>query len=94
MGGVLSPYLFNMYSSTINTVILSEISINAFAVTIPFKNLLYHARKRKKKTMNMLESKMNIIAEWMGSNQLKMNAGKTELILFGANHQLKKMNSI
>ena len=63
-------------------------------MTIPFKNPFYYARKRKKKTMNMLESTMNNIDEWMGSNQLKMNASKTQFILFGTNHQLKKTTSI
>ena len=62
-------------------------------MTIPFKNLLYHARKRKKKTMNLLESMMNNIDKLMGSNQLKMNAGKTEFIIFGTNHKLKKTTS-
>ena len=43
--------------------------------------------------MNMLECTMNNIDELMGSNQIKMNANKTEFILFGTNHQLKKITS-
>ena len=43
--------------------------------------------------MNVLESTMNNIVEWMGSNQLKMNASKTKFILFCTNHQLKKTTS-
>ena len=44
--------------------------------------------------MNMLESTMTSIDELLGSNQLKMIASKTQIILFGTNHQLKKTTSI
>ena len=42
--------------------------------------------------MNMLESTMNNIDEWVGS-WLKMDISKTEFILFGTDHQLKKTTS-
>ena len=92
--GILSSYLFNSYSSTIDTVIPLEISINAFADDHSLQKSFVPCKKEEKKEMNMLESIMNNIDEWMGSNWLKMNASKIEFILFCTNHQLKKTTSI
>ena len=92
-GGILSPCLFNSYSITIDTVIPSEISINAFADDYFPQKSIVPCKKEEEKTMNMIESTMNNIDEWMGSNQLKINASKTELILYGTNYQLKKKTS-
>ena len=42
------------------------------------------------RTVKQLEECMVRIKKWMGLNWLKMNESKTELILFGSRHQLKK----
>ena len=47
-------------------------------------------QERGRKNYEYVRTTMNSIDEWMGSNQLKMNASKTQFILFGTNHQLKK----
>ena len=66
--GILSPYLFTSYSSTKDTVIPSEISINAFADDHSLQKSFVPYKKEEEKTMNMLESTMNNIDEWMCSN--------------------------
>ena len=50
-----------------------------------------HERGRKNYEYARIYSEQQQSA--MGSNQLKMNASKTELILFDTNHQLKKITS-
>ena len=95
-GSILGPILFTLYTTPLGKI------CNTHAVTYHLyadNQQLYLAFKpsnagAKEQCTEQLQGCIADIHKWMSANMLKLNDEKTELIMFGTNHQLKKMESI
>ena len=95
-GSILGPILFTLY-----TILLGKIC-NKHAVTYHLyadDQQLYLAFKpsnsgAEEQCIKQLLGCIADIHNWMSANMLKLNDYKTEYIMFGTNHQLRKMDSV
>ena len=95
-GSILGPILFMLYTTPLGKI------CNKHAVTYHLyadDQQLYLAFKpsnagAKEQCIEQLQGCIADIHKWMSANMLKLNDEKTEFIMFGTNHQLKKMESI
>ena len=90
-GSCSGPVLFCLYSSTLPKLIPAGINLQAFAddhtISKGFKLNASEINSAKL----CLEETLYDIHNWMKENRLKMN-NKTEFIIFGGNHYLRKCN--
>ena len=87
------PILYLAYASTLRYVIpdTNMININGYTDDHSLnKNFRADNRIEEISPIRSLELCMNDIKGWMDSNRLKMNATKTEFIMFGSKKQLQK----
>ena len=87
------PILYLAYASTLRYVIpvTSMINLNGYADDHSLnKNFRADNRIEEISTIRSPEACMNDIKDGMDSNRLKMNATKTEFIMFGSKKQLQK----
>ena len=92
-GSLAGAIFYLAYASTLRYVIpvTSMINLNGYADDHPLnKNFKADNRIEEVSTITSLEVCMNDIKDWMDSNRLKMNATKTEFIMFGSKKQLQK----
>ena len=90
-GGSGSPWIFNCYCSTIQTVIPTSISLNAFADDHNISQSFSLTDESGEETaLHNLEHCLMDIITWMHENRLKINPTKTELIYLGSRKQLTK----
>ena len=92
-GNLAGPILYLAYTSTLRYVIpdTNMNNINGYTVDHSLnKNFRANNRIEEISTIRSLELCMNDIKDWMDSNRLKMNATKTEFIMFGSEKQLQK----
>ena len=90
---ILGPILFTLYTTPLRKI------CNKHAVTYHLyadNQHLYLAFKpsnagAKEQCTEQLQGCLADICKWMSANMLKLNDDKTEFIMFGTNHQLKKM---
>ena len=85
--------LYLAYASTLKYVILDTgaINLNRYADDHSLnKNFRADNRTEENSAIEFLEACMDDIKGWMDSNRLKMNATKTEFIMFGSREQLQK----
>ena len=84
-GSLAGPVLYLAYASTLRYVILdtSMINLNGYADD-HFLNKNFRADNRieENSAIKSLEACMDDIKDWMDRNRLKMNAMKTEFIIF------------
>jgi len=93
-GSCLGPWLYLTYAGTLFDVVPPSITVYGFADD-------HTANKRFKPTsfsvertaIQELERCALVINNWMNENKLKMNASKTEFIMFGSRPQLNKCQS-
>ena len=83
-GSCLGPWLYLTYAGTIFDIVPPSISVFGFAddykVIIRLKPTLV---EEEMTAIYELQESAITINDWMNSNKLKMNASKTEFILFG-----------
>ena len=92
-GSLAGPILYLAYASTLRYVIpdTNMININGYADDHSLnKNFRTNNRIEEIHMIRSLELCMNDIKDWMDINRLKMNATKTEFIMFGSKKQLQK----
>ena len=95
-GSILEPILFKLYTTPLRKI------CNKHAVTYHLyadDQQLYLAFNpsnagAKEQCIEQLQGCIADIRKWMSANMLKLNDEKTEFIMFGTNHQLKKTESI
>jgi len=89
-GSCMGPVLYLAYASTLQDVIPSHIDLHGYAddhaVKLSFKANDLAAQHD---TINQLQRCLQDINEWMNMNRLKMNASKTEFIIFSSRQHLK-----
>ena len=95
-GSILVPILFTLYTTPLRKI------CNKHAVTYHLyadDQQLYLAFKpsnagAKEQCIKQLQGCIADIHKWMSANMLKLNDDKTEFIMFGTNHQLRKSDSV
>ena len=95
-GSILGPKLFTLYTTPLGKI------CNKHAVTYHLyadDQQLYLAFKpsnagAKEQCIEQLQGCIGDILKWMSTNMLKLNNDKTEFIMFGTNHQLRKLDSV
>lgn len=93
-GSIIGPRLFCVYSSTLETVISNDITMSAFADD----HTLYKGYNPKDQTetdlvMRKLETTLQDVQTWMSENRLKMNASKSEFVIFSSKRLSKHINT-
>ena len=78
-GSTLGPLLFLLYINDLNSVFNKAITIHFADDT----NLSY-ASKKLSSTDTVMNYELKKLAEWLRSNKLSFNSGKSELIIFRA----------
>ena len=90
-GSCSGAYLFNLYCSTLNDIVPSDLHLSGFvddhAVRKEFRA---NDRNAELQTKEEIEECMVNIRQWMDQVTLKMNSVKTEFIYFGSKVQLGK----
>ena len=93
-GSCGSPVLYSVYAGSLQTEILANVRLNAFAddhsINYAFKA---NNREQEVETMNSLEQCLLGVNRWMTQNRLKMNTEKTEFIIFGSGQNLPKCST-
>ena len=92
-GNLAGTILYLAYASTLRYVSpdTNMININGYADDLSLnKTFRGNNRIEEISMIRSLELCMNDIKDWMDSNRLKMNATKTEFIMFGSKKQLQK----
>ena len=76
-GSTLGPFLFSLYINDLNSVFNK-------AITIYFadKTHLSYASEKLSTTESVMNYKLKKLAEWLRSNKLSLNSGKSELVIF------------
>ena len=88
-GSCAGPVLYILYASTMQEVIGNKVDLHGYADDHALK-IQFLPTKNENIAISTLEKFSKEIKSWMDSNRLKMNTSKTEFILFGSKHQLKK----
>ena len=90
-GSCSGAYLFNLYCSTLNDIIPSDLHLSGFvddhAVRKEFRA---NGRNVELQTKEKIKECMVNIRQWMDQVRLKMNSAKTEFIYFGSKVHLGK----
>ena len=90
-GSCAGPVLYLAYASAMQEIIPTEIDLHGYADDLALKNKFNPTKKGEElRAISNLENCAVDIMKWMASNRLKMNASKTEFILFGSRQQLEK----
>ena len=92
-GSLAGPVLYLAYASTSRYVIpgTNMINLNGYADDHSLnKSFRADDRIEEISTIKSLKACMNDITDWTDSNRLKMNATKTEFIMFGSTKQMQK----
>ena len=88
-GSCSGAYLFNLYCSTLNDIVPSDLHLSGFtddhSVREEFRA---NDRNAELQTKEKIEECMVNIRSWMDQVRLKMNSAKTEFIYFGSKVQL------
>ena len=94
-GSILGPVLFNVYSSTLsNEVDKHDVDLFGYADDHGvYKSFSPSEDGQEFECLSEVEGCLNNVYDWMCCNRLKMNASKTEYILFGSKPQLTKCKS-
>ena len=88
-GSCAGPILYLLYASTMKEVVPDNIDLHGYADDHALK-IHFSPSKSEVSAISTLEDCAVKIKQWMDSNRLKMNASKTEFILFGSKQQIKK----
>ena len=84
-------YLFNLYCSTLNDIIPSDLHLSGFADDHSVrKEFRANDRNAELQTKEEIEECMVNIRSWMDQVRLQTNLAKTEFIYFGSKLQLSK----
>ena len=93
-GSCMGPVLYLSYAGTLQEIIPADIMLHGYADDHAVK-LSFPTNDENNQTIAIesLEQCARNIKNWMDQNRLKMNASKTEFIMFGSKEQLMKCNT-
>ena len=90
-GSCSGAYLFNLYCSTLNVIVPSDLHLSGFTDNHSVrKEFRANDRNAELQTKEEIEECMVNVRSWMQWVRLKMNSAKTEFIYFGSKVQLSK----
>ena len=90
-GSCSGAYLFNLYCSTLNDIVPSDLHLSGYADDHSVrKEFRANDRNAELQTKEEIEECMVNIRLWMDQVRLKMNSAKTKFIYFGSKVQLSK----
>jgi len=87
-GSILGPLLFTLYVNDMSTAVNCDLSLYAD------DSMLLISGENVNHVEEALEQEMNEISKWLQANKLSLHLGKTESILFGSVHKLKKVSKM
>lgn len=89
-GSILGPLLFSIFINDLPLVLL-HCSVHLYADD----TVIYTSNPHLTQIQNMLQSDFNALQEWLYSNNLLLNKGKSHTMIFGTKHMFKlKSNNI
>jgi len=91
-GSVLGPLLFTMYTTPLSTVIHGH-SISHHLYADDSQLYISFSSGDSAGQLNSLKSCLDSVLQWMLSNKLKLNPGKTEFLLIGHRQQRQKFSA-
>ncbi len=83
-GSVLGPLLFSIFINDL-PLILSHCSVHLYADD----TVIYVSNPHLTQIQNMLQSDFNALQEWLYSNNLLLNKGKSQTMFFGTKRMIK-----
>ena len=85
-GSILGPLLFLLYINDMNA------ACNCKLFLFADDSALLISGENRMQVEQALSSELTKIRTWLTDNKLSLHLGKTESILFGSNHSLRKVN--
>ena len=89
-GSVLSPVLFNLYTTHLSSLI-SASCISHLLYADDTQLFIFFVPKNFSSAINNLQSTVNLISSWMSCSYLTLNPSKTEFFLIGLPQQTCKI---
>ena len=91
-GSVLSSLLFSLYT-TLSLVINKHKGVKFHCYADDTQVYIHLSQKNSSAAFKKLNRCLDDIKEWMSASKLKLNADKTEFILFGSKRQRDKLKA-
>lgn len=77
-GSVLSPILYNIYTSDLESALDGNVNILQYADDL----LLYYPHQSVEKACSSLTSSLSLLKEWLHNNGLELSPAKSSVVLF------------
>ena len=91
-GCVLGPILFSLYTTPLSKVIQNHPGISFHFNADDTKLYVHLTHKNAASALDKLSRCLEDVRRWLSTNKLKLNADKTEFIVFDSKSQSEKLN--
>ena len=91
-GSCSGANLFSCYCSQISSCIPPQLNINGFADDHSIRQQHKPTSEMCSQVSTTMQTTLMSIKDWMDSMHLKLNTDKTDFMIFGSKHQLRKLD--
>ena len=91
-GSVLGPILFSLYTTSLSKVISKHPDVKFHLYADDTQLFIHLTHKNAEIAFDRLGKCLEDVKLWLCANKLKLNADKTDFIIFGSKSQQKKLN--